>query len=84
MAGYGLMQDFSSIGDQLAEAAKNIIVQIVDFLTPIVDVIGVGMILIGLILVALRQEFYGIRLIIGGGVSLAIVHLVIPLVLGFL
>ena len=84
MAGYGLMQDFSSIGDQLAEAAKNIIVQIVDFLTPIVDVIGVGMILIGLILVALRQEFYGIRLIVGGGVSLAIVHLVIPLVLGFL
>ena len=84
MAGYGLMQDFSSIGDQLAEAAKNIIVQIVDFLTPIVDVIGVGMILIGLILVALRQEFYGIRLILGGGIALVLVHLIVPLVLGFL
>lgn len=84
MAGYGLMQDFSSIGDQLAEAAKNIIIQIVDFLTPIVDVIGVGMILVGLILVALRQEFYGIRLITGGGIALAIVHLVIPIIIGFL
>ena len=78
------MQDFSSIGDQLAEAAKNIIIQIVDFLTPIVDVIGVGMVLVGLILVALRQEFYGIRLITGGGIALAIVHLVIPIILGFL
>ena len=84
MAGYGLMQDFNSIGNQLAEAAKNIIVQIVDFLTPIVDVIGVGMILVGLILVALRQEFYGIRLITGGGIALAIVHLVIPIIVGFL
>jgi len=84
VAGYGLMQDFSSIGDQLAEAAKNIIIQIVDFLTPIVDVIGVGMILVGLILVALRQEFYGIRLITGGGIALAIVHLVIPVLLSFL
>ena len=84
MAGYGLMQDFNSIGNQLAEAAKNIIIQIVDFLTPIVDVIGVGMILVGLILVALRQEFYGIRLITGGGIALAIVHLVIPIILGFL
>ena len=84
MAGYGLMQDFSSIGDQLAEAAKNIIIQIVDFLTPIVDVIGVGMILVGLILVALRQEFYGIRLITGGGIALLIVHLVIPIIIGFL
>ena len=84
MAGYGLMQDFNSIGNQLAEAAKNIIIQIVDFLTPIVDVIGVGMILVGLILVALRQEFYGIRLITGGGIALAIVHLVIPIIVGFL
>jgi len=78
------MQDFNSIGNQLAEAAKNIIVQIVDFLTPIVDVIGVGMVLVGLILVALRQEFYGIRLITGGGIALAIVHLVIPIIVGFL
>ena len=84
MAGYGLMQDFGSIGNQLADAAKQIILQIVDFLTPIVDVIGVGMILVDLILVALRQEFYGIRLITGGGIALAIVHLVIPILLGFL
>jgi len=78
------VRDFSSIGNQLADAAKNIIVEIVNFLTPILDVIGVGMVLIGFILVALRQEFYGIRLIVSGAISLAIVHLVIPLVLGFL
>ena len=84
MAGFSLTQDLSSIGDQLADAAKNIITEVVNFLTPVLDVIGVGMILIGLILIACRQEFYGIRLIVGGGVSLAIVHLVVPLVLGFL
>ena len=84
MAGFSLTQDLSSIGDQLADAAKNIIMEIVNFLTPIVTMIGIGMILTGLILIACRQEFYGIRLIVGGGVSLAIVHLVVPLVLGFL
>ena len=84
MAGFSLTQDLGSVSNQLADAAKNIIMEIVNFLTPLVTTISIGMILIGLILVALRQEFYGIRLIVGGGVALAIVHLVIPIIVGFL
>jgi len=84
VAGFSLTQDLGSVSNQLADAAKNIIMEIVNFLTPLVTTISIGMILIGLILVALRQEFYGIRLIVGGGVALAIVHLVIPIIVGFL
>ena len=75
----------SPIADQFASAAKQIIIEVVDFLTPIIDVICAGMIIIGVILAAgLRQEFYGIRLVIGGGVGLLVMHVVIPVLLSFL
>lgn len=74
----------NNLGSQLASSIKDVIVSIVDFLTPIITVIAVGMILVGVILYALRQEFYGLRLIIGGAVALAIVYLIIPIILGFL
>jgi hypothetical protein len=47
-------------------------------------VVCIGMALIGLILIALRQEFYGARLLIGAAIGLIIVYLVIPMVLGLL
>ena len=75
----------SPIADQFANAARQIIVEIVDFLTPIIDVICAGMIIVGMILAAgLRQEYYGIRLIVGGGVGLLVMHVVIPVLLSFL
>jgi hypothetical protein len=74
----------SDLASSLSQSIKQIIVDIVEFLTPLVTVICIGMIIVGAILIALRQEFYGIRLIIGGGVGLAILYLVIPLLLGFL
>jgi hypothetical protein len=74
----------SDLASTLSASIKQIIIDIVEFLTPIITVICVGMIIIGAVLIALRQEFYGIRLIIGGGIGLAILYLVIPLLLGFL
>jgi len=74
----------SDLASTLSASIKQIIIDIVDFLTPIITVICVGMVIIGAVLIALRQEFYGIRLTIGGGVGLAILYLVIPLLLGFL
>jgi len=74
----------SDLASTLSASIKQIIIDIIEFLTPIITVICVGMIIIGAVLIALRQEFYGIRLIIGGGVGLAILYLVIPLLLGFL
>jgi len=72
------------IGQQIAAAIKSIILEIITILTPVIDIIGVGMILFGLLLFALRQEFLGARLMIGGGIALAIVHLVVPVLLGFI
>ena len=82
MAGFSLLQDFTSIGNQLAEAAKNVIITTVDFLTPLIDAICAGMVVIGLILATgLRQEYYGARLVIGGGVGLLVMHVVISVLL---
>lgn len=72
------------LGSQLASSIKGIIIDIVDFLTPIVTVVGMGMALIGLLLYVLRQEFYGVRLIIGGAVTLIMMHLIVPIILSYL
>ena len=68
----------------ISTSIKQLIIDIVDFLTPIATVISIGMVIVGALLISLRQEFYGVRLVIGGGIGLAIIYLVIPLLLGFL
>lgn len=72
------------VGRQIAESIKDVILTIIDFLTPIITVVSIGMIIIGLLLYALRQEFYGLRLIIGGAVALLVIYLIIPVILSFL
>jgi hypothetical protein len=72
------------LAGSISSAVKQIIIDIVDFLTPIASLICLGMIIIGAILIALRQEFYGIRLVIGGGIGLVLLFIVIPLLLGLL
>jgi hypothetical protein len=87
MGGMFLLSRLAALSDlagSLSAAIKQIIIDIIDFLTPIVTIICVGMILVGALLIALRQEFYGIRLIVAGGVGLAIIYLVIPVILGLL
>jgi hypothetical protein len=79
-----LASSLSDLSEQIASSIKGVIVDVVDFLTPLLTVVCVGMIIIGAILLAARQEFYGLRLIIGGGIGLIIIHLVIPLLIGFL
>jgi hypothetical protein len=74
----------NSIGQQIATAIKNVIIEIFDILTPIINVIGIGMVLVGLLLgLGLRQEFLGFRLAIGGGLALLTVHIIIPLLLTY-
>ena len=79
-----LATTLSDLASSLSESIKQIIVNVVEFLTPIIDVIAVGMVIIGTLLIALRQEYYGIRLCLGGGIALVIIHLIVPLLLGFL
>ena len=72
------------ISANIVDATKGIIIEIVDFLTPIVNVICIGMIIVGLILVAARLEYYGVRMIVGGGVGLAVMNLIIPMILSLI
>jgi len=72
------------VASSLSTSIRQIIVDIVDFLTPIIDVIAIGMVIIGVLLIALKQEFYGVRLCLSGGIGLIIIHFVIPLLIGFL
>jgi len=74
----------SEIAQHFADAVKGIIVDIVNFMTPILTIIGAGMVIFGLILIAARQEYYGIRVITGGGVTLIFTHIVIPVILSLL
>jgi hypothetical protein len=80
-----VLAQVGGLGGQIAEAIKGIILQIIELLTPIINVLGIGMIIIGLLLaLGLRQEFIGIRLVIGGALALATVHLVIPILLNYI
>jgi len=74
----------SDIATRFASAVKQIIVEVVDFLTPILTIIGAGMIILGVALIAARQEFYGIRLITSGGITLILTYIVIPAILSLL
>jgi hypothetical protein len=74
----------SDLAETLSSSIRQIIVDIIEFLNPVITIICVGMAIIGLILIALRQEYYGLRLIIAAAIGLIIVHLVVPMILGLL
>ncbi|MEM0348960.1 MAG: hypothetical protein QXD24_02085 [Candidatus Caldarchaeum sp.] len=79
-----ILIDGGAIGGQIAEAIRSIILLIFDVLTPIINILGVGMIAVGLLLgLGLRQEFIGFRLAIGGALALVTVHLIVPLLLSY-
>ena len=79
-------QDYipDDVSANIVDATKGIIIEIVDFLTPIINMICIGMIIVGLVLVAARLEYYGVRLIVGGGVGLAVMNLIIPMLLSLI
>ena len=75
----------SDISSKIAEVIRNIILQLFEILTPVIDVLGVAQIVIGLLLaLGLRQEFLGWRLIVAGGIMLIFVHVIAPFLLSFL
>jgi hypothetical protein len=77
--------DGAGIGNTIATAIKDVILQIFEILKPIVNIIGIGMVLIGLLLgLGLRQEFLGFRLAIGGGLALLTIHVIVPMILQYI
>jgi hypothetical protein len=76
--------DGNSIGNSIASAIRNIVVMIFEILTPIINIVAVGMVLTGLLLgLGLRQEFIGFRLIIGGALGLLTINIIVPLLLQY-
>jgi hypothetical protein len=76
--------DGSGISAQIATAIRGVILEIINIVTPVVNILGVGMIVIGLLLgLGLRQEFLGFRLATGGALALLTIHVIVPLLLGF-
>jgi len=77
--------DGAGIGNTIAAAIKDVILQIFEILKPIVNVLGIGMILVGLLLgLGLRQELLGFRLAIGGALALLTVHVIVPMLLQYI
>ena len=77
-----IVAQVADIGEQVSQAIVGVLVEIIDVLTPIVNVLGIAMVILGLLIgVGLRQEWIGYRLIISGGIALAFMNLVLPLLL---
>jgi hypothetical protein len=70
------------IGQTIGNIIRQVVQDIIGVLTPVIDAIGVGMVLLGLLIgLGLRQEFIGFRLIIGGALALLTTHIIIPTIL---
>jgi len=80
-----LLSAFDGVSETISNAIKGIVVDVFDFLNPILTVIGVAQVLLGLLVaIGLRQEFIGYRLIVGGALTLIFVYIVAPLLLQFI
>jgi hypothetical protein len=78
------MITLSEVGQQIAALVKNITLQIIEVLSPILTTIGVVMIIFGAIALSAGREWLGYRLLIGGGMLLVTVHFVVPMLLQFI
>ena len=75
----------SDVSSRIAEVIRNIVLNVFEVLTPVIDILGVAQIVIGLLLaLGLRQEFLGWRLIVSGGIMLIFVHIIAPFLLSFI
>jgi hypothetical protein len=75
----------NEISERIAQVVRNIVNQIFEILTPVIDVLGVAQIIIGLLLaMGLRQEFLGWRLIAAGIIMLIFMHVIAPFLLSFI
>ena len=73
----------SELGERINSMLKTMLIQGIEFFTSIATIVAIFMIVYGVALYALRQEFVGIRWIVGGIILLALFHIVIPFLLSF-
>jgi RecA-family ATPase len=78
------MVTLNEVGQQISLLVKNVALQVLEVLTPILTSIGVIMIIFGVLAMSAGREWLGFRLIAGGGILLITVHFVIPMLLTFI
>jgi hypothetical protein len=71
----------SELGERINSMLRTMFIQGIEVITSIATTLAIGMIVYGVALYALRQEFVGIRWIVGGIVILVAFHIVIPFLL---
>jgi hypothetical protein len=75
----------SEVSERIATLVRNIVLQVFEVATPIVNVVGVAQVILGLLLwFGARQEFLGWRLIISGLLMLIFMNVVAPMLLSFI
>jgi len=75
----------SEVGQRIAQLIKQVLLALIEIATPVVDALGLSMIVVGLLLaVGFRQEWLGARLVIAGAIALIFIHLVMPLLMQFI
>jgi hypothetical protein len=73
----------SELGERINSMLKTMLIQGIEVFTSIATTVAILMIVYGVALYALRQEFIGIRWIVGGIILLVLFHIVIPFLLSF-
>jgi hypothetical protein len=73
------------ISQRIADVVRSIVLSIFEVATPIVNTVGVALIILGLLLwFGARQEFLGWRLIAAGILMLIFMNVVAPMLLQFI
>jgi len=72
------------VSERISALFKNITLQVIDFLTPILTIAGLVQIVFGIVAFSIGREWLGYRLLVGGGILLIVTYFVIPMLLSFL
>ena len=84
MSGEMIYITLGEVSERISALFKNITLQVIDFLTPILTIAGLVQIVFGIVAISLGREWIGYRLLVGGGILLIVTYFVIPMLLSFL
>jgi hypothetical protein len=75
----------SEVSERIATLVRNIVLQVFEVATPIVNIVAIAQIIIGLLLwFGARQEFLGWRLLAAGILMLIFMNVVAPMLMQFI
>jgi hypothetical protein len=73
------------VSQRITDVVRSIVIQVFEVVTPIINVVGIALIILGLLLwFGARQEFLGWRMVATGALMLIFIHIVAPFLLSFI